>query len=307
MLGGPSYVIPARTRFQKQALELLGALYEPDSFIQLEQRCGWPFPGLREVYRDPKTMAKRPYYSDAEALLRNGRYIEDLPYIRGNYLNWENASSQILDPLFRKDAAAARFEETAENLRLRLSVFLPKPVYSDLVAKAVEGIHRNLSRSLSVQALAKELGVSRSHLIRQFKKGTRMTPLRYLNQARVEKAKELLQYTTFNVSEVSVQVGFKSIFHFSKVFRQISGRNPPASSSSSGTNRAEWTSPQKTKAGQSARPLSFPGSLLVSASCPPCRRPCPGGPSNGGGVRRRWYRRRRSPRSPSRRCSSPRP
>ena len=55
---------------------------------------------------------------------------------------------------------------------------------------------------------------------------TRMTPLRYLNQARVEKAKELLQYTTFNVSEVSAQVGFKSIFHFSKVFRQISGRNP---------------------------------------------------------------------------------
>ena len=42
----------------------------------------------------------------------------------------------------------------------------------------------------------------------------------------VEKAKELLQYTTFNVSEVSLQVGFKSIFHFSKVFRQLSGRNP---------------------------------------------------------------------------------
>jgi transcriptional regulator GlxA family with amidase domain len=63
-------------------------------------------------------------------------------------------------------------------------------------------------------------------LIRQFKRGTRMTPLRYLNQSRVDKAKELLQYTTFNVSEVSQQVGFKSIFHFSKVFRQISGRNP---------------------------------------------------------------------------------
>ena len=45
-------------------------------------------------------------------------------------------------------------------------------------------------------------------------------------QAIPEKAKELLQYTTFNVSEVSLQVGFKSIFHFSKVFRQLSGRNP---------------------------------------------------------------------------------
>ena len=82
------------------------------------------------------------------------------------------------------------------------------------MAKAVESIHRTLGRTLSVQSLAKELGVSRSHLIRQFKRGTRMTPLRYLNQARVDKAKELLQYTTFNVSEVSQQVGFKSIFHF---------------------------------------------------------------------------------------------
>jgi AraC-like DNA-binding protein len=226
LLGGPSYVVPTRTRHPKAAFDLLAWLFEPETQIQLDQVAGYPFPGLREVYRDAKVMARHPYYAQAEAVLAQGKFLEDLPYIKGNYLNWESAASQILDPLFRKSPDQAKYAEVAEALKTRLSVFLPKPEYSDLVAKAVESIHRNLSRPLSVQSLAKELGVSRSHLIRQFKRGTRMTPLRYLNQARVDKAKELLQYTTFNVSEVSQQVGFKSIFHFSKVFRQISGRNP---------------------------------------------------------------------------------
>jgi ABC-type glycerol-3-phosphate transport system substrate-binding protein/KaiC/GvpD/RAD55 family RecA-like ATPase len=226
LLGGPSYVIPTRTRHPKAAFDALSYVFEPDVLGQLDLVAGWPFPGLRELYRDAKVMARHPYYDQAEAILARGRFLEELPYIKGNYLNWENAASQVLDPLFKRPADATRYAEAAEALKTRLSVFLPKPEYSDLVAKAVESIHRQLGHPLSVQTLAKELGVSRSHLIRQFKRGTRMTPLRYLNQARVDKAKELLQYTTFNVSEVSQQVGFKSIFHFSKVFRQISGRNP---------------------------------------------------------------------------------
>lgn len=226
LLGGPSYVVPARTRHPQAALDLLNWLFDPEVQSQLDQAAGWPFPALRELYQDPKVMARHPYYAQAESILSRGRFLEDIPYIKGNYLNWENAASQVLDPLFRRHPEQVDYAEAAETLKNRLNVFLPKPEYSDLVAKAVESIHRNLNRPLSVQALAKELGVSRSHLIRQFKRGTRMTPLRYLNQARVDKAKELLQYTTFNVSEVSAQVGFKSIFHFSKVFRQISGRNP---------------------------------------------------------------------------------
>jgi len=120
-------------------------------------------------------MARHPYYEQAEAVLSRGRFLEELPYIKGNYLNWENAASQVLDPLFKRPADAARYQEASEALKTRLSVFLPKPEYSDLVAKAVESIHRQLGHPLSVQALAKELGVSRSHLIRQFKRGTRMT------------------------------------------------------------------------------------------------------------------------------------
>jgi ABC-type glycerol-3-phosphate transport system substrate-binding protein/AraC-like DNA-binding protein len=229
MLGGPAYVIPSRSLYQAGAEEALKALFASDAAASYDLKLGWPFPSLRELYRDPKVMAKHPFYQQAERLLSAGRFIEELPYIKGNFLNWENAASQILGRFFSAEAGGASpqsAEETAENLKVRLSVFLPKPVYSDLVAKAVESIHKNLKGPLSVAQLAKELGVSRSHLIRQFKKGTQMTPLRYLNVSRVDKAKELLQYTTFNVSEVSLQVGFKSIFHFSKVFRQLSGRNP---------------------------------------------------------------------------------
>jgi len=73
----------------------------------------------------------------------------------------------------------------------------------------------------------------------------------------VDKAKELLQYTTFNVSEVSQQVGFKSIFHFSKVFRQISGAIR-ASSSSSATSLNS-----RQGQGQKKGPGSLPGPYFL--------------------------------------------
>jgi AraC-like DNA-binding protein/ABC-type glycerol-3-phosphate transport system substrate-binding protein len=226
LISGAAYVVPARTRHWEGAARALKVLFEAESQARLDLAAGWPFPSLRELYLSARTMARKPYYRLAELAFTQGRLLEELPYLAGNPVLWEKTAALVLDPLFKRPAQPRDFPAAAEELKARLAPLLPKAAYTGLVARAVDSIQRDLSREHSVQSLARELGVSRGHLIRQFKLATRTTPLRYMNEARVEKAKELLAMSSYKVGEVGRQVGFKTIFHFSKVFRQIAGRNP---------------------------------------------------------------------------------
>ena len=48
----------------------------------------------------------------------------------------------------------------------------------------------------------------------------------YVNQMKINKAKELLIKENHKVYEVSDKLGFESAFYFSKVFKKITGYSP---------------------------------------------------------------------------------
>ena len=52
------------------------------------------------------------------------------------------------------------------------------------------------------------------------------TPHQYLLQCRIEKAKELLTNTTLNLDEITIQVGYKSAAHFSRLFSKAVKTTP---------------------------------------------------------------------------------
>ncbi len=227
LLGGASYVIPRRTRYPKAAGDLLRRLMNPEVQEQLEPEFGWPFPGLLSLYESPKVLAAHPYYARQAEFLRRGKLVEELPYIQGNYLNWESAGGMELSRFLSGQEPGLSIPQASERLEAALSPFLPSPLYSGLVSQAVEGVHRRLGDpQLSVESLADQLSVSQAYLIRRFKQETGSTPWQYLLGARIQRAKELLQFTTYNVSEVALQVGFKNVFHFSNAFQKITQRNP---------------------------------------------------------------------------------
>ena len=53
-----------------------------------------------------------------------------------------------------------------------------------------------------------------------------MPPMRYVRQKRIEKAQNLLENGFTNISEIADSVGFNSIYHFSKTFKQLIGTSP---------------------------------------------------------------------------------
>ena len=101
----------------------------------------------------------------------------------------------------------------------------PIPVYVHL-RRAKDLMDREYARELDVPALAREAHASRAHFVRSFKKAFGETPHQYLLQRRIERAKELLRSTGMSVTEVSIEVGFRSLGSFSAAFRTLVGEPP---------------------------------------------------------------------------------
>lgn len=90
-----------------------------------------------------------------------------------------------------------------------------------------EVIAGNLANEhFGVTELADAMNMSRSNLLRKVKKSTSLPVNQLIREARLKRAKELLQNSASNVSEVSHQVGFNSTSYFIKCFREYYGYPP---------------------------------------------------------------------------------
>ena len=98
---------------------------------------------------------------------------------------------------------------------------------NDFLNQITEIIEKNISNELfGVSELAREIGMSRSNLLRKIKNLTNLSASQFISQVRLKNAKELLQDKSYTVSEVSYKVGFNSTSYFIKCFRELYGYTP---------------------------------------------------------------------------------
>ena len=72
----------------------------------------------------------------------------------------------------------------------------------------------------TVADLCRLVGMSRSQLFRKMKALIDTSPSAYIRDYRLNKAKDLIQTTDLNVSEIAWEVGYKNVAHFSKSFQE---------------------------------------------------------------------------------------
>lgn len=94
--------------------------------------------------------------------------------------------------------------------------------------RAIEFMHDNCGRELSLAEIASAAYVSEFHFARLFKKITGLTPHAYLAGLRIERARKLLAESDLSIVEVGAAVGYASQSHFTKVFREATGMTPRA-------------------------------------------------------------------------------
>ena len=79
---------------------------------------------------------------------------------------------------------------------------------------------------LEIEQLSRLVGMSRSQMFRKIKALTGQSPSLYIRSIRLHRAKELLQTTEMNVSEVAYTVGFSTPTYFSDAYLEAYGIRP---------------------------------------------------------------------------------
>jgi transcriptional regulator GlxA family with amidase domain len=98
--------------------------------------------------------------------------------------------------------------------------------HSWLVREAQRMMRSRAEENLNVSEVAKTLNVSSEHLCRVFKKETETTPLKYLTDAKMRHARDLLRDTALSCGEIADRLGFDNASHFARTFRRVVGITP---------------------------------------------------------------------------------
>lgn len=180
-----------------------------------------------------------------ESFLSPNQPLQELLTIDDIYVTLPIYERTVVEELFLKmlheyENREIGFAVNLQGLTLQLLVFLgrylkkhqtehvhfPSPMHQK-VSEIARYINHHYQEDLSLESLSHQFYISPSYLSKIFKRVTNFTLIEYLNNVRVKEAKRLLMETRKKVVEIAEEVGFGSITHFGRVFKEITG-NPPA-------------------------------------------------------------------------------
>lgn len=87
-------------------------------------------------------------------------------------------------------------------------------------------IEERLSEALTLDDLSRHVHLHPNYLVRYFNKHLAVSPLKYLNRKRMQRARALLEAGGLSIKDIAAQVGFPDTNHFSKVFRKEMSCSP---------------------------------------------------------------------------------
>lgn len=103
--------------------------------------------------------------------------------------------------------------------------FSGKPI-EKIIQRIRLHIHDNAEEDLDLNALADQHQIGYSYFRKMFKKYTGVSPHQYQLGLKVLRARELLLTTDKSIKEIGYQLGFSSIYYFSRFFKERVGVNP---------------------------------------------------------------------------------
>ena len=94
------------------------------------------------------------------------------------------------------------------------------------MAEACLYITNNCAQHLTLDSVARHMGISKSHFSHLFKRYTNMTFIDYLTIERIRRAESISLDLSRQITEVAVEAGCSSISTFNRAFRKVKGCSP---------------------------------------------------------------------------------
>jgi AraC-like DNA-binding protein len=166
----------------------------------------------------------------------SGVISDPLPDITSFYLSQKTFPINILEKMegewsfkrtsWQNSCMAGLYQLFAILEKTGFSDYLPLRSCRQL-QPALEYIEKNYhDPDLDIETLAKKANMSTAYFRKIFKQMLKVSPIRYLQTVRIDKAKELLVTERFTINEASEMSGFSSPFYFDTVFKKKTGMTP---------------------------------------------------------------------------------
>jgi transcriptional regulator GlxA family with amidase domain len=173
-----------------------------------------------------KQLAER--YRDIEVAARN-LVLDDGDVISaGGILAWTDLGLTLVERLFGRSTmlSTARFLviQPPRSNQLPFTAFIPDFDHGDeAILRVQHHIHADVTASLNLGELAERAHLGKRTFLRRFAKATSLNPTEYIQQARVAKARGIVELSNRPLDQIAWEVGYKDPSAFSKIFQRISG------------------------------------------------------------------------------------
>ena len=97
---------------------------------------------------------------------------------------------------------------------------------SNLATRVHHYVEANIARPITLDALARHVGMSRYHFIRKYRALTGHTPMADVTRQRVERARDLILSTSLPLKAIPPLVGLSDVYRMGRLFRQHLGLTP---------------------------------------------------------------------------------
>ena len=162
--------------------------------------------------------------------LESGSDIYSFKISDNSYIT--NAFTKIEKSLNSKNG---NFELECNYLLCGALIFLSKSIKTEYVSKdkkemlqaVIDYISENYYNcNITNRFLADLCGISTVYFRQIFVKAYGISPIKYLHNFRINKAKSILKSDFESITQVAESVGYNSIYHFSKMFKDYTGKSP---------------------------------------------------------------------------------
>lgn len=152
---------------------------------------------------------------DDHELLKKGMVIYDALYSWAKYLYKEKHTQNPVDHVFI-DVYNKYLKKRSANKKT-----------PDWVKDLKGIIQDQIDANLNLAELSKSLSINPSYLSRQFSKYfDNLSFGDYIRKTRIEKAIKLIEENKYSLTEIAYLTGFSDQSHFTRVFKQQTGKNP---------------------------------------------------------------------------------
>jgi len=95
-----------------------------------------------------------------------------------------------------------------------------------IIGSAQQYVQNHITEKLTVSVVADGIGVSASYLTALFHKHLAFSPGEYIRRIKLEKCKQLIREGQMNFTEISENLQYSTVHHFSRQFKQMFGLTP---------------------------------------------------------------------------------